>query len=209
MVVSPAVLIFRSAVFLHVPKTGGIWVREVVKTLGLQAEPYLVDGDIHGDLSYCPCPTKFTFAFVRHPHDLYRSYWRFKMSEGWDPRNPFDMDCRDDRFDAFVDNVLARYPAWCSSMFEDYVGPPNRPISFIGRFDCLRSDLALALRLAGEPVDDAIVAAEPARNPSVVSADLARWTPDRFKAVAQSERRAFERFGYAPEAAQAAPISRA
>jgi hypothetical protein len=127
-------LIFRNAVFLHVPKTGGTWVKAAVANAGLDFDEYIVDGDIHGDLSYCPFPDRFIFAFVREPLSLYQAYWRFKVMAGWDARNPFDMACRAAAFDGFVENVLRLEPAWCSRMFDDYVGPaPEQEISFVGR----------------------------------------------------------------------------
>ena len=64
-------LIFKDAVFLHVPKTGGTWVKTAVKNAGIEFEEYIVDGDIHGDLSYCPHKDRFIFAFVREPLRLY------------------------------------------------------------------------------------------------------------------------------------------
>ena len=189
-------LIFPRAVFLHVPKTGGSWVREAVRAAGCQAEDYLVDDDVHGDLSYCPCPDRFLFAFVRHPLTLYRSYWRFKIGERWDTRNPFDMDCAADTFPAFIENVVSKYPAWCSSMFEDYVGPPDRPIDFIGRFESLVDDLVRALHGAGETFDESALRATPPVN--VSGPHEAVWTPRLVDLVVKSEERALHRFGYAP-----------
>ena len=55
------------------------------------------------------------------------------MTVGWDARNPFDMDCGAPGFESFVENVLRLEPAWCSRMFEDYVGrTPADEINFVG-----------------------------------------------------------------------------
>lgn len=189
-------LIFSNAVFLHVPKTGGTWVREACRAAGASFSEYLVDNDLHGDLSYCPCPERFKFAFVRHPCDLYSSYWRFKMVEGWDPLNPFDMDCHADTFEGFVRKVLSVYPGWCSRMFEDYVGRPASEIQFIGRFERLADDLVLALCEAGESFDEAPLRALPARNVSTWPGGRSAWTRALASAIHESERDAFARFHY-------------
>jgi len=167
-----------------------------VRAAGCLVEDYVVDGDNHGALSYCPHRDRFVFAFVRHPLALYRSYWRFKIGRAWDVRNPFDMDCAADTFPAFVENVVSKYPAWCSSMFEDYVGPPERPIDFIGHFESLADDLVRALRSAGESFDESALRTTPPVNASH-SYD-AVWTPALVDAVVKSEERALQRFGYEP-----------
>jgi hypothetical protein len=197
-------LIFRNAVFLHVPKTGGTWVRAAVRASGVAFEEYFVDGDQHGDLSYCPHPDKFKFAFVRHPYTLYRSYWRFKMGRfgnaaQWDPRNPFDADCAACSFEQFVCNVLAKYPGWCSRMFEDYTGVRDHQIEFVGRFESLADDLVSALRLAGEEFDEALIRQTPAANVSSWPAERAAWARPLAEAVEAAEREAFDRFGYSPD----------
>ena len=190
-------LIFRNAVFLHVPKTGGTWVKAAVANAGIEFDEYIVDGDIHGDLSYCPSKDRFIFAFVREPLSLYQAYWRFKMMVGWDPRNPFDMATQAPSFDAWVENVLRLEPAWCSRMFEDYVGRTTaEQINFIGRYESLTDDLVEALRMAGMSFDEQAIRTTPPVNISNVSHDLTRWSPDLAERVRSSEHRAIARFGY-------------
>jgi hypothetical protein len=190
------VLIFKNAVFLHVPKTGGIWVRSAVTNASIEFEEYIVDGDVHGDLSYCPFSDRFVFAFVREPLSLYRSYWRYKMGAGWDRRNPFDVECQMATFEGFVANVLSLEPAWCSRMFEDYVGPRTAEIDFIGRYESLADDLVRALHAAGETFDEAAIRNTPPSNVSSVNPDLATWPSDLAERVRYSEREAIRRFGY-------------
>ncbi len=190
-------LILKNAVFLHVPKTGGSWVKAAIRNAGIDAEEYIVDGDLHGDLSYCPFPERFVFAFVREPLSLYESYWRFKTAGAWDTRNPFDMECGAPTFAAFVDNVLRLEPAWCSRMFEDYVGrTPADEVDFVGRFESLADDLVRALQLSGTTFDEQRVRATPPINVSTVTRERARWTPELATRVSASEQRAILRFGY-------------
>ena len=189
-------LIFQNAVFLHVPKTGGTWVREAARAGGATFSEYLVDGDQHGDLSHCPYPNRFKFAFVRHPCAVYSSYWRFKMRHGWDWRNPFDHDCALDSFTDFVRRVLDRYPGWCTQTFEDYVGPVTKTIEFIGRYERLADDLVLALRQAGEPFDEALLRRTPPANVSTWPVRELVWSPDLVAEVMHVEAGAVQRFGY-------------
>jgi hypothetical protein len=194
-------LILNNAVFLHVPKTGGSWIKAAITNAGIDYEEHLVDGDPHGDLSYCPCRDRFTFAFVRDPLSLYRSYWRFKMGQfrmttEWDCRNPFDVACAAPTFTGFVENVLRLEPAWCSRAFEDYVGPPTREIDFVGRFEYLMADLVRALYRSRTPFDERAIRNTPPINVSTVDAGLAQWSDALAQRVRRSEQDAILRFGY-------------
>lgn len=98
--------------FIHIPKTGGSWVSEVLHDNGLVAE-YLghkhADYDLnlfHGRLAPKRVPATYArtilerarsrrtgqpfreprvyrFAFVRHPLSWYESHWKFMQGLGW------------------------------------------------------------------------------------------------------------------------------
>jgi hypothetical protein len=192
-------LLLDGAIFLHVPKTGGTWVEHALVAAGVPCSQYDVDGDRHADLSYLPRQDVSTFAFVRHPLTLHQSYWRFKMGAGWDARNPFDLDVQTDHFERFVENTLRRHPGWVSQMYEDYVGPPEREISFIGRFECLADDLVRALTTFGIPFDESRLRGTPPINASPGWFSESVWNPGLACAVAAAESRAMTRFGYTLE----------
>ncbi|MCE0497084.1 MAG: sulfotransferase family protein [Methylacidiphilales bacterium] len=111
-----ALLLKNNAVFLHVPKTGGTWVAELLKHLGLVKTP--VGGSrtdferlfwydrFHRDekvfrnlirrrLGWLPHinPGCFKFCFVREPLSWYVSWWRFMECRKWrsqgDEKNPY------------------------------------------------------------------------------------------------------------------------
>jgi len=189
-------LILATSCFLHVPKTGGTWVKAAISAARIPFEEFTVDGDVHADLRYCPRPERFKFAFVRHPVEFYRSYWQYKMGMGWDPQNPLDVDCAAADFHAFVRNVVVRYPGMCTQLFEDYVGPPGNEIEFIGRYERLQDDLIVALRLAGERVDEATIRSCPPQNISPRFLFPAEYSRELEDAVRQSEARAIARFGF-------------
>ena len=134
-------LIFKNAVFLHVPKTGGTWVKAAVSNAGIEFEEYLVDGDIHGDLSYCPFRDRFIFAFVREPLSVYQAVLAFQ-DDGWlGPAQSVRHGLCSADVPHLLENVLRLEPAWCSRMFEDYVGRTVADeISFVGRYEALADD---------------------------------------------------------------------
>jgi hypothetical protein len=105
------------------------------------------------------------------------------------------VECASESFERFVGTVTERHPGWCSSMFEDYVGPPGREIEFIGRFERLVDDFVVGLRSFSVAYDEALLRATPPSN--VSPSDYgARWTASLAAAVANSEREALTRFGY-------------
>lgn len=188
-------LILPRSCFLHVPKTGGSWVKKAIFAAGIPAREHAIDGYTHLGLSDCPEPHKFRFAFVRNPLALYRSYWQFKMTTGWDAHNELDQRCATDDFHAFVRKVLQDYPGIYARTLEDFVGSAAAPIDFIGRYENLVEDLVTALTLAGEQFDAAAIRALPPYNVSDKKAP-ASFTPELEAAVRRAEAPVFQRFGY-------------
>jgi len=104
-----ALLLKNNAVFLHIPKTGGSWIRVVLKELDLIKAPLghghspyeraFWHDKLHHDLkvfryllrrAICSPraqarmdPGCFKFCFVREPLSWYESYWRFMQSLDW------------------------------------------------------------------------------------------------------------------------------
>ena len=104
-----AFLLKNGAVFLHIPKTGGTWIKHVLEDLDLIEAPLghqHSDWDrafwhdkLHRDLKVARYllrraigssraqprsqPDCFKFCFVREPLQWYESYWRFMQSLDW------------------------------------------------------------------------------------------------------------------------------
>jgi len=189
-------LILPHACFLHVPKTGGSWVKKAIKAAGISASEFSLAGYTHVGLSQCPCPEKFKFAFVRHPVSLYRSYWQFKMTTGWDARNELDMACHSQDFQEFIRKVLELYPGVYGRSLNDFVGEPGHEIEFVGRYENLVEDLIRALHLAGEQFDEAAIRNLPPYNVSDKKNAPAIYSPELEAAVRDAEKSVMERFGY-------------
>lgn len=189
-------LILPRSCFLHVPKTGGSWVKRAILAAGVPAREHAVDGYTHLGLADCPPGCGFRFAFVRNPLGLYRSYWQFKMTVGWDAANELDQRCQADSFEPFVLNVLEYFPGIYGRTLQDFVGSVQSPIEFIGRYENLVEDLVQALTLAGEHFDAAAIRALPPYNVSDKRKAPAVYTPALETAVRAAEAEVFTRFGY-------------
>lgn len=80
-------------------------------------------------------------------------------------------------------------------MFEDYVGPPDNEIDFVGRFESLADDLVRALRMIGAAFDEQTVRETLPVNVSHTAVDLAVWSEELAQRVRSSEAAAMTRFG--------------
>lgn len=103
-----ALVLKCGAIFLHIPKTGGSWVRQVLGDCdvihyelgdkhadmdqvryyakfrsGKQFLQYLVRKKVTGKVLRRAEENYYTFCFVRHPLDWYESYWKFNSERGW------------------------------------------------------------------------------------------------------------------------------
>jgi hypothetical protein len=101
-----AMLLEGKGLLLHIPKTGGSWVRHVLREQGLVKMEW---PHPHPDLDrvlnlpryyplhfakqsvkhqslelYWEIQESYKFCFVRHPHSWYESYWRFMQGLGWE-----------------------------------------------------------------------------------------------------------------------------
>lgn len=180
----------EKSLFLHIPKTGGMFVRSVFKALGIE---HWEIGDIHSHfprenesgrlLSYHPLEyykDKFIFAFVRHPLSWYQSRWTFRMKLGWKPTlHPLDFHCASNDFELFVRNALNYKPTgWVTEEYFTYLETMPWPINFVGRSENLVGDVIKALDLAGEQVDPVKITNLPRANESDLDGKSSRyWAP--------------------------------
>ena len=118
------------------------------------------------------------------------------MGEGWNPPNQMDRMCRSNEFKTFVLNVLEHYPSFCTHVYEQYVGPPDDPIEFVGKQENLVEDLITALRSAGEDFNESLIRAFPPQNVSDQTRFNATYTSELERRVREAESAAIERYGY-------------
>lgn len=141
---------------------------------------------------------RFTIAFVRHPLDWWRSLWAYRMRDGWDPQRRIDSVACSSDFNTFVEQVVEHLPAHLETLFARYIGPPSRPIEFIGRFESLADDLVQGLRAAGDEFDERALRSLPPDNVNDYGRFPALYRPDVAARLAESERAVIDRF-YAEE----------
>ena len=194
-----ALLLTNGALGLHIPKTGGSWVREVLFNLGhVKVETRRVHSPL-ADFVATHELAAYKFTFVRHPLDWYVSYWRWQTDHGWRmelqiPDFPH-LCCADETFAGFVQKCLAHHPALVSKLYTAYVGPADAPINFIGRYESLRTGLIRLLTSFNLRWDD-VVADE--TMPQQVSQTTKPDWPDALRQqVIVAEQEALTRFGYA------------
>jgi hypothetical protein len=191
---SVATMVTSRMLFLHLPKTGGTWVTNAMLAAGVPAErpPSLpfhanrVEAGEYGD--------RFVCAFVRHPLDFWRSYWAFRMRDGWDRESPIDVQAASGDLNEFTNNVVERVPGAARFLYEAFVGAPGDEIDFIGRQESLADDLVSALRRAGETFDERVLRAHARANASDYALLPARYHRATAERLAESEHALIERF---------------
>src|SRR3989338_8198252 len=83
------------SIFFHVPKTGGMWVRQAIKNAGIPTNEVgnaIEETDnfstmkhtfFHATPRTVHTLGRFSFAFVRNPLTWYQSQWAFQMQHQW------------------------------------------------------------------------------------------------------------------------------
>ena len=165
--------ILPNSIFVHIPKTGGTFVRRTIKDLGLyRGEAYEGNNNwtriqvIHlgiGDIQ----SNKLTFAFVRNPTTWLQSKWtnmvrRFKKSSK-PSKHLWKNDCFSKDFGEFVRKVLDLHPNRPTIEMNNKLGyevvydkcqPKKHHVDLIGKNESLREDLIRILNTAGEEFDE-------------------------------------------------------
>lgn len=186
-------------IFYHIPKTGGLWVEKTVNKLGIGKEEEISLDSIEyfikhprgiflkhivpDDVSEKNKRGLFSFCFVRHPIEWYKSFWNYQVDRSYrkyrngfkigfinnvydkksrklDLRFPLNnlFKCWSDNFEEFVNKSLEMFSnGFVTELYQYYVGKDLRGVDFIGKTENLREDLIQALMLAGEKFDKNIV----------------------------------------------------
>lgn len=190
-------VILERARFLHVPKTGGTWVRQALAAGCPAAQTFYLDGSGHTRWFETPGADKFTFAFVRHPLAWWRSFWRFHQGPArrYVVSHRICRECWSDDFDEFVANVVRTSPGDYGRLIEFYLGPVGACVDFVGRQERLLDDLLRALAMAGEPHDAECIRAVAMANVSDAGRP-AEYGPATRAAMLAAEAPMMRRFGY-------------
>ncbi len=209
-----AILLKSGGLFLHVPKTGGNWVTEVLEAHDLVFAH--VAGKHAGPPQLAPLerlletPSRyarpnrmpFRFCFVRHPLRWYESWYRMNVERGWpgwdtddDAWNPsVELNgLRASTFHGFIKNVLRQRPGFLARMYRYYTVDAH----FVGHQEQLAGDLFAVMRLLHIEVDVVGLRRRSRVNVSAgANVDLASTLRHELE---DAERDAFESYGFAPD----------
>ena len=204
-----------NSVFYHVPKTGGSWVRSALNRANIpryeigpdRTNPHGIPSEV--EELYESARTMYSFCFVRHPFDWYKSFFCFRSLNGWKPGHEKIDDYETKDFGEFIVNCTSKSPGWLTERLRPYVDG----VDFVGKQENLCEDLITALNTAGEFFDEEDIRTMTPVNQAAdlpVSSDggfdsetkkakygdRAVWTPELSHLVQESEKETFERFGY-------------
>lgn len=183
------------SVYLHVPKTAGSWMVACIQKAGLAKQVYdeLAHAPLHRVKEVINDPSLKYWAFVRHPVTWWESYWRDRMTFGWN-NGPVNEDCRSEDYQTFMDNVLSNYQCWYSKWVESIVGRPGQ-IDHIGKFENVEKDFVDILQAIGEELNPQVMNGV-SRLRAGDKKFVAKTNPELRRRILQSEHRMAERFEY-------------
>jgi hypothetical protein len=118
-------LVADSFVFFHCPRTGGNWVREVVRRMGFECSEL---GGVHSwpDQVSSEIGERYSFTLHREPLDWLRSWYRVlhgnEVLHGKLTFHPWLLfeGCRRNGFINFVEDVVSKCPGMVSRIFDLY-----------------------------------------------------------------------------------------
>jgi hypothetical protein len=180
--------------FLHVAKTGGTWAPAAMKAAGVELRS---EGRRHAGLNEVEREGRFTFAFVREPLSWYASWWQHcrvvdpshlfrAFFHAWPPDHFINLP-----FEQYVAGCANWSPGFVSELYRRWVGPPEAPIDFVGRYESLADDLVHALRAAGQDFDEEVLRSF---RPLNVSAPMPECSQEVRELLMVAEREVYERF---------------
>ncbi len=148
----------HNAVFLHVPKTGGLFIQDFLRKNGI---PHRMIGYRHSpaDLIGWNHKAKFKFCFIREPLAWYRSYWQMRYGEtggkgghlgiGNDLGGPhplfhptweIDPYCMSADLNEFILNC-AQLNGYLVRLYKRFIGHGMYKVDYVGRFENFHEDL--------------------------------------------------------------------
>lgn len=191
----------ENSTFYHLPRTGGTWVAEVllsgaVKGNITKVRSYKRGVDAFINNKHIPPallkPKNFSFAFVRHPLDWYKSVWKFRTKHDgtWKVRRYCELTtkCGRDNFADFIDALIEN----CPDGYYNRVVDKFSPVDFMGRQELLTDDLIKALTLAGEKFDEEAIRNYKRAN---VSRNIElSYTPEQKKKLLKIEKKVIDSY---------------
>lgn len=147
-------------IFIHVPKCGGSYVREVMRALGV---PLAYTGfGLH-------TPWKrlsglglagYSFGFIRHPADWLASFWAFRRSSASVRARTATMLPDHEDWATFVSQTIANNPGYVSALMDEYTDG----LGYVGQIKTIKAGIVAALNHEGIAYDNAVLNGVPPIN---------------------------------------------
>tara|TARA_Y100000296_G_C5146024_1_gene243712 strand:- start:71 stop:1432 length:1362 start_codon:yes stop_codon:yes gene_type:complete len=165
-------LLLPNSLFIHIPKTGGTWVRRAIeKSMGLEkdsSEIVLPLKKSWGKLAHARVKDtrrylkegfddKFSFSFVRQPLDWLKSSY---IDNVYPEFVDYDLSNSVDKKISFKEFVFNKGEGFVSNLYREYLQAfigLYPCVDYIGKIENLKADLIEALDLAGEKFDRDII----------------------------------------------------
>lgn len=201
-------LVTQKAVFIHIPKTGGTFVHDVLFKTGLGVSQ---DGHPHDPARFSEVAKRLPcFCFVRHPVNWFLSLWgQWNDSPVYRKRNATRAKSQVYSYRTYspamlrfvtadveesVDILTTEFPGFISAMFADYANE----CEFVGRQEDLINDLIWILKKTGHKVSPGIerlIRGLAPRNVSRSAKGL-KLNKRAVRKIMDSEHKAITRWGY-------------
>ena len=189
--------------FVHFPKTGGTYIRNVLSNNSKR----VVKNNYHR--SHAPISEidltqyNFTFGCVRNPIEWYESAWKHLIyfhkhskwgKEEWNPlvdlSNVFSKN-----FNTFIEGCLKEYPSHYTKMLKLYHGNKFNALTFVLKTETLSYDLVRAVKIMGLDVDPKKIIMSPLHGKRDAVKDKALlWKDYNKKAIIENEYEVLEKF---------------
>jgi len=202
------------ALFLHLPRTGGTWVKRAVMLCGIEHELLRMTPRYrrkHALLAWYPAKfladVDFVFSTVRHPVSYYESRWRYATRHRppysrkrvpdtrrspWEPDKYYQPD-----FGEWARYMVENRPCWVTRLYEQFVGPEHGEFcQFICHTETLTDDFCRVMSLLGygSEVEESRVELPKLYRSANKSKIVATWPEGLQERVAHDERLTIERF---------------
>lgn len=189
-----AVLLKNGAVFLHIPKTGGTWITEVLYKLGLVEQEFShqhanmvrvlhadkfppgksSEGQPNKRLSQQIEISTFKFCFVRDPFKWYESWWKYMNTKGWNSWGRCDDKNHWHPCLSINGTGSHDFDTFVENVIKIYPGfvtnlynqYTENGIHFIGKQESLASDLVHVLKTMKLDIDPELIYQNPVKNAS-------------------------------------------
>lgn len=193
--------------FMHIPKTGGSYIRKLFELLYIKGEEknnhHSCFPELLNDISINDLADKTIICFIRHPLTWYQSRWAFRLSHpcGW-RGNSLDFNCGSNDFNLFVNNCIdyvGSGKGWASFKMTRFIdGIPSGLKSIIGKQENLHNDLISALIRCGSIISETDLPLSPKLNMSLNDQKpahiIAKYDQNTYKRVLKADGEFIEKY---------------